>query len=280
MVYDSEIVRKNMKFLRKSYNMNQREFAKIISVSQHGLSQYETGKRGVNYEFVQTIANYFRIPIEIFVKEDLSEILEFHSDIDLKYLSELFETMFPIFQPSTKTSDKYFQKGYDILSDIIEASKEYKYIEMKKLNDCIASFVLSYNKFCTIESIANCVGFMILIYAPVFDKRKQAIGEQIIEQQKFNKKLLLQNKADDDSAWKEFVEENDDFILEGIRILKGYEQWAPLGDYYFALRYLVNVVDNEYEEDMNNLIGEELMSALVRLENDYAMVYWDKKYNG
>lgn len=80
MIYDSEIVRKNMKYMRELYGIKQTELAEVLHITQHGLSQYETGERKLKkYEFVQTLANYFRIPVEQFVKEDLSEIISFRS---------------------------------------------------------------------------------------------------------------------------------------------------------------------------------------------------------
>lgn len=282
MIHDPELVRKNMKFMRELYGVTQKELAEVLNVTQHGISQYETGKRSLCYEQVQILANYFRIPIEQFVKEDLSEVMVLNPSLNLNYILDLFETMFPIFCSEKALEDKHFKKGYDILLSTIDASKNNRYIYSKQLDICIESFVESYNTNQTMEAIANALGFMLLIYAPAFDKEKTAIATEIYKENVISKKVIkkhiLRNEMVNDPTKDQFIEENSEFILDGIRILKKSPKWAALGDYYLALRYIIGVVDNEYNDDMNALIGEELMSTLVELKNKYASAYWNKKY--
>lgn len=284
MVYDLEMVRKNMKFMRELYGLKQAELAEVLHITQHGVSQYETGERKLkNYELVQMVANYFRIPIEQFVKEDLSEMVVFNPINDIGYIFELFEIMFPIFESPKAFEDKYFKLAYDNLKNIIYDSKRKKYVSLKKIEDCVDQFIDSYNNFQTIESIANVLGFILLIYVPAFDKGKQKLGEAIYRRNTIDKEVVknyfLGAESNDSFADEEFIEESSDFVLECIQFLKNNPKWSELGDYYLALRYIVGVVDNGHKEDMNVLIGEEIMGTLVELDNKYATAYWNKKYH-
>lgn len=65
--------------------------------------------------------------------------------------------------------------------------------------------------------------------------------------------------------------------MEGIRILKEIPEWSQLGDYYLALRYIIGMVENDNNQDMNILIGEEFMINLFELDNKYATLYLEKK---
>ncbi len=49
------------------------------------------------------------------------------------------------------------------------------------------------------------------------------------------------------------------------------------GDYYLALRYIIGMVENDNNQDMNILIGEEFMINLFELDNKYATLYLEKK---
>jgi len=191
--------------------------------------------------------------------------------------------MFPIFKCTEGLADEYFKKGYDFLQCIRQASINNKYVSIQQMENCMESFVQSYNTFGTIEAIANVLGFVLLIYAPAFDKEKQHIGEAICKENRISKGVIknfwLRKEVEDDPIKEEFIENNSDFILECISVLKKYSKWSELGDYYLALSYLVGVVDNDQREDMNNLIGEEFMYMLVQLGNKYASAYWNKKYD-
>ena len=119
---------------------------------------------------------------------------------------------------------------------------------------------------------------MILVYAPLFDKEILEKGEVMLTKRKIDSKYLLSKQKENNSEKVEFIEEFDEFITDGIKILKKHRKWSELGDYYLAIRYIFNVVNNEYEKDINNMIGEEMLNVLVELENKYAIAFLKKRY--
>ena len=283
MLFDLEIVRKNMKYMRKLYSLSQKEIGEILSVTQHGVSQYENGQRQLNYELVQLLANYFRIPVEQFVKEDLSKVMVLNPSADINFVNDLFEIMFPVFSSEKALEDEAFRKGFKMLQNIIRDSKTMKAISSEYIYSCVELFIESYNNEETLESVANAMGLMILVLAPAYDKERQNIANAILKEKVINKQVIkdhvLRKEYIKDPLKEEFIEDNYEFILEGIRILKKASKWSDLGDYYLAVSYIMDTVNNEYDSDMNALIGEELMSTLVELENRYALAYWNKKYS-
>lgn len=282
MLFDPELARKNMKYMRKLYGVSQKELGEILNVTQHGISQYENGQRQLNYELIQLLANYFRIPVEQFVKEDLSGIMRLNSSADIDFMKEFFAIIFPIFSCETALEDEDFKTGYEMLQKIIEASNDMKPITYKYIYSCIDFFVESYSKKQILESVANAVGLTVTVLAPSYDKEKLRIGNAILKEKVINKNIIknymLRKEYVRDSLKEEFVEDNSGFILEGIRILKESSKWSALGDFYLAVSYIMGVINNEYDNDMNALIGEELMGTLVTFENEYAISYWKKKY--
>lgn len=53
-----------LKELRLSKNINQKDFAVIIGVSQPTLSQWETGKTQIDYDNLQKLSDYFNVSID------------------------------------------------------------------------------------------------------------------------------------------------------------------------------------------------------------------------
>ena len=296
MEYNSEIARNNLKFLRKSYGLTQAELSKNLDFAQNGISQYETGARPLGYEVAGMFANYFEVPFEMFGNKNLSEIMIINSSIDVKDVLEVVDIIFPVFDSNKAKEDKYFKRGFDVLSTIIKKAKaeiitgeigknwnrevveNNREATKEKMDNCVSDFINSYNSFHTLESIANLVGVMILVYAPLFDKEILEKGEVMLTKRKIDSKYLLSKQKENNSEKVKFIEEFDECITDGIKILKKYRKGSELGDYYLAIRYIFNVVNNEYEKDINNMIGEEMLNALVELENKYAIAFLKKRY--
>ena len=55
-----------------------------------------------------------------------------------------------------------------------------------------------------------------------------------------------------------------------ISELKSELEWADLGDYYLAMKYVNNMVYTGFSPEMNVAIGMQMMLALVDIGNEYA----------
>ncbi|HEU6137818.1 TPA: helix-turn-helix transcriptional regulator, partial [Streptococcus pneumoniae] len=49
------MIGKNIKFLRKTYDLTQPEFARIVGISRNSLSRYENGTSSVSTEVIDII---------------------------------------------------------------------------------------------------------------------------------------------------------------------------------------------------------------------------------
>jgi len=59
---------KNIKLLRKNFNLTQEHIAKFLSISQENLSQIENGKRGLNITKLLKLCDLLGITLEYLLK--------------------------------------------------------------------------------------------------------------------------------------------------------------------------------------------------------------------
>ena len=281
-----KVLRNNMKHMREQHGLSQKDVGEVISAPQHAISQFETGARGVSYETVQMLANFYRIPVEQFVKEDLTGVVFANKFVSVGDFYESFKVVFPFFKTERALEDMEFEKGYDFLNDILDGSKDMidskknKYISLEQMEDCVESFVKAYNTSGIMEAVANALAVIMGLSAPAMDKETQDISEAICKEGKVTvralRKKFLRKEVANDPNKEEFIEDNEELVMDAISILKASSMWSELGDYYLAMKYIVGLVDNEHNDDMNQLIGMELMYALTQMKNKYALAYWKK----
>lgn len=74
---------KNIKKIRSVKGLSQQAFADLFDLSRGNISSYEEERADPKIDIVLQIANYFSIPIEMFIKKDLSvnELLNYKSTI-------------------------------------------------------------------------------------------------------------------------------------------------------------------------------------------------------
>lgn len=68
---EKSVIGANLKFLRKERNMTQEELAQALGIGRHSIGSYEEGRAEPKIETLLSITELFKIPIEVFVKEDL-----------------------------------------------------------------------------------------------------------------------------------------------------------------------------------------------------------------
>lgn len=94
---NTNFARKNLKFLRDSCHLRQQELANKLYMQQNGISMYETGERSMNYEISKRVADFFNVPVELFLKSDLSELNGVCQNLTVEKIKSLGKVMIPLF---------------------------------------------------------------------------------------------------------------------------------------------------------------------------------------
>ena len=80
---------KNIQHLRSLKKLSQESLAEELKVSRSRISSYEEGRSMPSIEFLINISDYFKIPIDILLRNDLSKTKDF-SFIELNNQRVLF----------------------------------------------------------------------------------------------------------------------------------------------------------------------------------------------
>ncbi len=277
----------NIKALRRYIGETQEELANGIGLeSKASISQYENGKRYPNDVIIERIAKRYKLTVEELVYGDLSNNTLSNERIDNKILVQNTMVIFPALVSEDAMEDALFVKGYENHQRIFSISQNATSINEnveKEVEDCIRFYKESVDKNKTCESAANLTALLILLFAS-YDLDNRSNGFSGIEElfhggmslQRFVKNLHYPNvekslieKVEFQRDWKSMMEEIDEPLWALIKIVKKSKQ-KKYADYLIALRYLYNVVDNEYGFGMNKSIGIEMMKSFAWTGNKYA----------
>lgn len=77
---------KNLKYLRKLYNLNQEQISKIVGKDRSLISQWESDDKNATVEDIIKLSNHFNIPMDILVGKDLSlESQNTYNELDVLF---------------------------------------------------------------------------------------------------------------------------------------------------------------------------------------------------
>ena len=73
--------------------------------------------------------------------------------------------------------------------------------------------------------------------------------------------------------------EIEKILSEMLIVVKQSKDWSDLADYFLALQYVWNLVENDLEWGFNQRIGAEMMKSFASVKNIYAARYLRYSFN-
>jgi hypothetical protein len=145
------------------------------------------------------------------------------------------------------------------------------------------AYAESLEKFETKESAANILWLIYVLYTMLPDEHSIEFGKAILYgkvQGKDFAKKYIHSKKNTTEAQKttkmHYARDMSGSIMAYIEFLKMSPEYTNIADYYLALRYIIGLVDTGYSQEINQIIGMEMMLSLLSLGNPYAFTYVNK----
>lgn len=267
----------NLKHLRKSYGETQEELAKALYLEKNTISQYESGSRKPDEETLKGIAKRYGVTMDSLLYEDLSfipDMLAYYSDIDSNFL--MVSGFFPIYRLDRRFDTKTI-RAFEAHKQLLFGSSEVDIdLIIEAYDEAYDKFDIDSDEFLVIA--VNLLSLCILLYSSILNEASVKQIEDFLLKDKKSKKeissfvlnVVLPSFNDNEVRSPQFKRDLNEGLLYLIEILKESRKYSKVADYFFALRYMFNLVDNDYDYATNQLIGSELINGLSRLNNPYA----------
>lgn len=267
----------NLKHLRKSYGETQEELAKALYLEKNTISQYESGSRKPDEETLKGITKRYGVTMDSLLYEDLSfvpDMLAYYSDIDSNFL--MVSGFFPIYRLDRRFDTKTI-RAFEAHKQLLSGSSEVDIdLIIEAYDEAYDKFDIDSDEFLVIA--VNLLSLCILLYSSIFNEASVKQIEDFLLKDKKSKKeissfvlnVVLPSFNDNEVRSPQFKRDLNEGLLYLIEILKESRKYSKVADYFFALRYMFNLVDNDYDYATNQLIGSELINGLSRLNNPYA----------
>ena len=279
---------KNIKSLRKLMGETQEELAYSIDLdSKSAVANWESGANKPSPENLKKIAAHYRVTVEQLLDGDFStdfSLLKFLNKISEDETDDLLVSMISLF-PIIVFKDE--EELYTRLVDARELHKQFLerlvneddsfydyllktmevYEEIIKNSNCISAKANSFGLFFFLILLVK-MNIELEGIDDAFEiKNKNRRNKEI---KRFISEVLLSRSINCSDTLNSIMFENYyEYLLEEIKVLKGYKRLFELGDYYYCLFYLFELVDNELDTAVNTQIGLALLSDLSIMKNRF-----------
>lgn len=278
----------NIRSLRMAYGESGLELALAIGAdSTSSISQYENGKRIPKRDVLLKIARHYRITENELIYGDFRGLTIRKAKVyDKENNKRALDTLYPIICSDNALMNKAFEKAYEIHKREFLKAADGSGFDEDAVENCMASYQCAQDAG-VLEAYANYLswimlfGMLMYIWSPLLIERLKNDKNKSLSFDEFVKDYFLRsldgetNESNEEFvlAREEFIQDNEVGIYTCIRCLKSSKEYSELGDYYLALMYRFNLVSNDYSEEMNATIGNEMLKALYIMGNPYAQEY-------
>ena len=290
---DSKQIGANIRSLRRAYGETLEQLANVIEVGKGLISEYEHGVKMPNRDKLCEIAKHYNTPVDVILHSDLTGLEEHPITINIDKLDMLYKTIFPIASSNEALCDELFKRAFKSQMRIYVHVQSGK-IDRDIIDRCFCDYLdVDKNRDIGTMAVANILALWHLLMAfrasMLWLNERIALPRGIVSESKklekeyrldFEKIDIITNLGSiseimESSDLIEFLNELDEeemrtAMTKLILRLKGSKEWSDLADYYLALQYIYNIVDNGLERGLNQCIGIEMMSSFESMNNPYA----------
>lgn len=275
---------KNIRNLRIAHGETQKELGNVINISDTAIAMYESGKRMPNLETIMVIASHYGIPVDRLIRSDFTDFDFSNTIFTWEKIVSTLEVFFPVIITDKALEDPSFSKGYGYTKMIMTELKKGGTIMRSLFERALDVYSESLEETETLESAANILWLIYLMYSLLPDEHSVKVGEAILYSKAtgtdFIKNYLLKKErdinAENEMNKKLYTRDISEVVFYYIRFLKDSAEYANLADYYLALRYVIGMVDTEFGQDLNKAIGIEMMLSILSIGNPYAFKLIEK----
>ena len=272
----------NIRSLRKAYGETQEQLGEVLHIEKNTVSSYEKGVREPSKETVRAIAKHYMISMEELLHSDYTTIGKIRFDKDAFWKN--IDIILPIASSAKALENFHFSRAYKAHKAFFEELRKVSLDKIDNVDICMDEYSEALDCDETkAEAAANMIGLWYLLLAglkvaPAVMRDVPAPLKQIGKRDNKVQKMIDNPDPSFQTEAEEILteisdDESEEIVSELLTTIKESNAWSDLGDYYLALQYVWNLVDNGLDWGFNQRIGIEMLNAYVSVNNVYAARY-------
>lgn len=275
----------NIRCLRVAYGETQEQLGNAINVAKNTVSSYEKGRTEPDKDILASIAAHYMISVEELLSCDLSGINKIM--FDQNGFWEQIDVILPVALSENAMKNEHFKMAYSTHRKFFDELQEQRLDNIDEAMICFEEYIDSFDdQNSREEAAANFIGLWYLLMVMIKLVPKVMINQSAVltriksEYPKMRRKLENIN-PDFEKGANDLVSEFDDLesnemLSEFMKSIKKSIKWYELGDYYLALQFFFDLVDNGMTWEFNRRIGVEMLSAFASVGNPYAINFLNR----
>lgn len=287
----------NIRGLRRMWGETQLDLAIAVDVQTTTISNYEVGERiperTVERDVLIRIAKHYKITEDELLNGDYSNVpkIETVKLTDVAAKRVFFERLLPMACSKEAMQDDNFKSAFNLHMELYHKILRGDDFLQEDIDKCKGMYELaSDNK--VVEARANILWWNILmgfamniLNVRLIEKFEMSNIEEMDSKDILqyilptfgDEEIDMEEEKELDEIKKVFYEENIVSTIVNIRLLKLDKEYSDLGDFYFAVTYLIGLSTSSLTSEMNMAMGIELLSTYALMGNKYAKNFFGKE---
>ena len=268
----------NIRSLRKAYGETQERLGAALNVEKNTISYYENGNREPNKDMLAALAKHFMVSVEELMYCDLSGIGII--TVDNNAFWENIDIVLPIVLSEEAIENLYFKRAYRLHRIFYDELRKINMDGIEHIDVCLDEYLEAYeDEKIKPEAAANLLAIWNLMLmmsktVPLVMKNRPAALMQLATKDQRVRQMIdnLDSNFEKDAQKITITLNNPEMteFMDGLKTTIKHSKYSDLADYYIALQYIWNIVDNETGWDFNRRVGVEMLNSFVSVGNIYA----------
>ncbi|MCM1233072.1 MAG: helix-turn-helix domain-containing protein [Ruminococcus flavefaciens] len=273
-----EMLGNNIRCLRIAYGETQEQLGDAINVAKNTVSSYEKGRTEPDKDILSLIAEHYMVSVEELLSYDFSRLDKII--INQNRFWEQIDVVFPIISSENAIKNEHFKKAYYMHREFFSELQKQNLDNIDNGKICFEEYMDAFDdENSREEAAANLTGlwylWRMIILTPKVMKNQPVALQQLKSKDSKIKRIIEDAdpnfEKEADNLINEFNNSGfNEILLDFIKILINSSILHELGNYYFALRFLLNLVDNDMKWEFNRRIAIEILCDFALLGNPYA----------
>lgn len=264
---------KNLRALRLMAGETLAELGDIVGVSKSAIANYEQGTRSPDLKALKELAIHYGVSVDYLLRSYIEEAVpatkqERPSAKNDEGIKEYVETLFPLVIDEESEEKGTYEKAVSLAQTARDRFERFGRVEPKRLEECIVLFAKAFKENPEYATCGYIWSVFFLWWTSYFE------FFIIIQKEKdfsYNLRTFYEAKGEDYQVLKRDVMDiQGETMLEFLDYLRHSSTMKDLGEYFYALWYLLDLADGGLPADINATVGGQLLQDQYRLGNPYA----------